>query len=813
MIRRLIAPLLIPLTIIATGLAAAPWLRAFPSSVLAIPLFGAVLLSVLVPVVAVQLGLRRLWQTALIDVVVWLLFSLVVVLHQPAGLADLWSGLVHGPSQLLTFALPLVSPRSLMIAPVALTWLAGAVAGECVARRWNNASPYLTWLVVLGLSIAGTERTVTTRHEERLVNLILGVGLLVVMLLIRSGASWVQQAESATDVTVDGALPLRGVGYGVLAAAAIAALAVAVVQAPAFTANSKVPQRVPAVKKSGPLAPVAFVSSLRPASRTDPGQEVFTVKVNSTAPAYVPIANVDYYSGDGWSFQRTFRPSGGVVPGETDPSLSRGRTEVTQSYHITAGPLTSAPWMPAMDRVHKVTGLSVNVDSGSAMVVPTATLSAGDNYEVSSSVSTTPFGSLPSTSLAATSTPPIDLQLPGELRQSLAELVQSFAAETGASATSDPIAFLLALQRDFENNYALFQAGASASLSASSPQPSDSPASGSSSPGSGDRAGGTSFADVLASIVSSTRTASPEQFATMFALIARQLGIPARVATGFRLTNGAKPSTTVPAGTYRVTTAQAWTWVEIPVRDKGWLIADVAPGSYSSARQSESAGVQSSSSPPPTKGIELSQSNGGHAVAPKSKTNTNHSSRSHSVWSYVLIAVLAVAVLALLVLLFLLLRKRRRRARRFRTPDPRGKVLGAWRESLDNLSESGLPQLTALTSAEVADRTRDRFGPSAGEQVNRLGTAANSAMYSSQQPVTPADADQAWLLQRAVVREIHDQLDLRSRIRSSLAYHHADAEPPTGPLSWQASPGASLTMQRPEPRTRSRRSRGRRRAH
>ncbi len=75
MIRRLIAPMLIPLTIIATGLAAAPWLRAFPSSVLTVPLLGAVLLSVLVPVAAVLLGVRRLWQTALIDVAVWLLFQ------------------------------------------------------------------------------------------------------------------------------------------------------------------------------------------------------------------------------------------------------------------------------------------------------------------------------------------------------------------------------------------------------------------------------------------------------------------------------------------------------------------------------------------------------------------------------------------------------------------------------------------------------------------------------------------------------------------------------------------------------------------
>ena len=818
MIRRLVAPLLIPLAVVAAGLAAAPWLRAFPASVLAGPLFGAVLLSTLLPAVVVALGARRLWISALVDVAAWLVFCLVVVLHEPTGFGDLWSGLVHGPSQLLTFALPLVSPRTLLVAPVTLAWLAGTVGGECAARRWNNAAPYLGWLVVLGLSVAATERTVTSTHDDRRVNLLLGVGLLVVMLLHRAAASWVQQSESATDVTIDGRLPLRSIGYGVLAAVAVAALAAAVVQAPAFTARAKTPQRVPEVRKSDPLTPLAFVSSLRPTQGTDPGRNLFTVRVGGTAPSYVPIADVDYYSGDGWSFQRTFRPSGGVVPNETDPSLRTAQRSVSQSYTIDAGPLTDSPWMPAMTRVRKITGVSVNVDAQSAMVVPTRNLSGGQRYDVSSTAPTTTFSDLSATSLAATSAPPGDTQLPGELRSSLAELVDAFAGETGTDPAANPIAFLLALQSDFQRNYALFQAGSPTGTSASAPSGASSSVRSSrsptpsGSPGTGaDRAGGTSFADVLASIVSSTRTATPEQYATMFALIARQLGIPARVATGFRLTSGSTAAATVPAGTYRVSTRQAWTWVEIPMRDHGWLVADVAPGSYSSARQTDSAGVQSSSSSaPPTQGIELSQTDAGHAVAPKSRTSNAGSSHGHSVWTLVWIAVVVVLVLILLVLLALLLRKRRRRRARLRAPDPRRRVLGAWRESLDTLSESGLPQLSTLTSTEVAFRTRERFGPRAGDQSLELGASANTAMYSSQHTITPADADRAWTLARGLRRDVRKQLDPRARVRSALAYHRAATAPPAGPGAWQGS-GPTAT---PAPSRRGRRRpAGRRRAH
>ena len=49
MIRRLVPALLVPLCVIASVLAAAPWLRAFPASVGAVPLFGAAVLSVIVP--------------------------------------------------------------------------------------------------------------------------------------------------------------------------------------------------------------------------------------------------------------------------------------------------------------------------------------------------------------------------------------------------------------------------------------------------------------------------------------------------------------------------------------------------------------------------------------------------------------------------------------------------------------------------------------------------------------------------------------------------------------------------------------------
>ena len=69
MIRRLVPQLLVPLAIVASVLGADPWLRAFPASVAAVPLFGAAALSIVIPVLAQRLG-ARLWLSAIIDVVV-----------------------------------------------------------------------------------------------------------------------------------------------------------------------------------------------------------------------------------------------------------------------------------------------------------------------------------------------------------------------------------------------------------------------------------------------------------------------------------------------------------------------------------------------------------------------------------------------------------------------------------------------------------------------------------------------------------------------------------------------------------------------
>jgi hypothetical protein len=808
-IRKLLPYTLLPLSLISCVLASAPWLRAFPSDVMAVPLFGAAVFSVLTPVIVVGIGVRKLWQTALIDLVLFVLYELVVTLREPAGFHHLYVGLIHGPAQILSFALPLMSPRTLLVAPVALCWVSGALIGECVARGWQSVLPYLTLVVTFGLAYAGTVRAITSASDGRRYDTLLAAALLLALLLLRAAQAWVVQDESAEMTQPEGILPLRGLVIGTMLAIAVAAAAAGVGQTSVFAGHPVVPARVPPLDQTNPLTPVAFIAGLRPEDPDSKGKELFKISTDRRTSNYVAIASVDYYDGDAWSFtNRTFRPSGGVIPADPDPDMRPRGPQVTQQYRIDDGPMTTAPWMPHLDRAQRVTGVAVNIDSTTGMIVPANPLRAGADYTVKSSVPRKDFGQLGSKDFISTSAPQVDTTLANGLSTPLGALISSLEAETGTSS-QQPIAFLQAVANEFRTKAAL--AGGTASSTPSpgqstpgarflapshtsrpaqhksptrtphptTPSPTPSPTTAASGP---PHTGGTTFADVLASIRAS-HAGTPEQFATLTALVARRLNVPAVVVSGFRVPLS-KGATQLGEGTHAVHAADAWTWVEIPVRGQGWVVLDPSPGTYSSQTPPHASAIPSPSpSPSPSKNALVTHANnGGNAVAPPS--HTPHAKNVSGI-AIAVIVLIGLVLFAVLVLCFLLARKQVRLRRRRRGGDPRRRLLGAWQESLDVLVESGLPDLTTATTAEVAQATEARFGDDPAQRVRFVGDAANVAIFSPTSWIGPEDADAAWQAQSQLTKAVRRELGLRDRFGAHLRYNQPRrAKAGAGPESW-----------------------------
>jgi transglutaminase-like putative cysteine protease len=747
-IRRLVPLAPLPLSVLATVLAATPWQRSFPASILPVPLYGAAVLSVCAAYLLVRLTGGRLVVSVLVEVLLWVGYELLVVLHAPLAGAQLWRGVVHGPAEILTFALPLVTPRSLLVAPVALTWLAGTVAGECRARRWTSLLPYVGWALSFALAWAATQRAGQTPAQERWYGIVLPALLLMTMLVLRACETWTARESGAVASTPGNLLPLRSVGLGVLVSVLVALVSGAAAHAAVFGGHAKAPGRAPSVNRSGLLTPVAYIAGLRPSDPTAVGSPVFTITLDNVAPGFVDIANVDTYDGQGWSFERTFRPAGGVVPADPDPALHPATPAITQHVLIADGPLAGSAWLPVMYRATRLSGIDVDVDPSTGMVVPAQPLRTGESYSATSAAPLADFAELAAPA-AATSPPPADLEIPPAVATQLATFVRGLAGEVGRSPTA-PMAYLQALLADLHSSkYALV---------------------GGSRPASAQRSASLGFADVLTSIGGRARAGTPEQFATLFALIARQLGVPARVATGFRISTGPTGSTVAAAGTYRVTTAQAWTWVQLAVRDVGWVTVDPSPSGYTDQqRQPPVTGhPQAAPSPVPTQAAEVNNS-GGHAVA---KPSTVASRPARSVWVAAALT-LAVAVAAVGVLLAALLGVGLlRRSRRRRADDPRLRLLGAWRESLDLLDNAGIAGLSRATTAEAVTATRAGFGPAAATQVSLLGTAANEAMYRPTAQVGADTADAGWQAYRALNRAVRESLPLRRRLSLSLRYRN-----------------------------------------
>ena len=76
---------------------------------------------------------------------------------------------------------------------------------------------------------------------------------------------------------------------------------------------------------------------------------------------------------------------------------------------------------------------------------------------------------------------------------------------------------------------------------------------------------------MLADILTRTHRGFCQQFASLMAVMLREMGIPARVALGF--TQGTKEGST-----WTAMAGDLHTWVEVPFAGYGWLSFDPTPG-------------------------------------------------------------------------------------------------------------------------------------------------------------------------------------------------------------------------------------------
>ncbi|MGI5347881.1 DUF3488 and transglutaminase-like domain-containing protein [Streptomyces sp. CA-250714] len=728
--------------------------RVFPVG----PLLPVLLIAVLVPM-ALAAGLfltqgrkgrsAPLWPSLVLSAVVWLVTVRVTLFHDAAGglasggaVGEVWSALLDAPHAILTTILPAPTGPDFLVLPHAVLWLASLAAVELALRTRSPLLPALPpvlafgFPLVLGVSGPGSNTLPAT-------GLVACTALLV---LLRSRA-----ARRGTVRTLSTGLPV----------VAVLALAAALLG-----------PRLPGLSSREPLdlredvrPPTVHPQSTSPLDQVGawlqhPETRLFTARTEGKDHNW-RLAVLDHYDGVKWTSDAELARSGGRVPPQLGADPGR-RERVEQRVTIQDLP---GIWLPAADRPSsvKITGKSkkgsgnegkgkadrearqLAVDPASGVLAlgkggATGTrINRGLSY---TAVSQAPVFDAKRLQYAAVPDGPAYTSLPRtDATGKPIKAIETFSklAATATAGSSYPYEQAHKLAAWLREHYRF--------------DPKSIP--------------GHAYRN-LEFFLTTGKHGTPEQFAASFAVMARTLGLPTRVAVGFRA-DGAGQQGSGKAGTAQLTGRDALAWPEVRFKGVGWVPFYPTPGQ---------ASKDGSSVPPAGQPKEREKADRDLAkkprpsVPPQQPDDSKDRDRRAAPADGAGLPAWAVAPLAVLLLLlaycgYAAWAPYRTRSRRRGARDPGQRVLGAWQQIVDRLTEIGLPATAAHTATEVAAFGVERIGGSGSEQLPALARLVNEVGYGGRTP-DEATADAAWRHCDAIEEVVARTVPRRERVKRAL---------------------------------------------
>nr|WP_245981870.1 transglutaminaseTgpA domain-containing protein [Streptomyces reniochalinae] len=686
-----------------------------------------------------------LWPSLVLNVVVWLVVVCATLFRgdASAGLptgeagATVWAALLDSPHAVLTTILPAPSGADFLVLPHAVVWLASLAATELALRTRGPLLPALPPVLAFGfplvLGVAGPGSNTPVAAGL--------VACAAVLVLLRSRAAG------------RGTVRMLSTGLPVVAVLALAA-ALLGPRLPGLSGRDpydlRQEVRTPTVhpRSTSPLDQVAAWSQ-------HPESRLFTAR--TTADRNWRLAVLDRYDGVKWTSGAHLARSGGRVPERRGPDPGR-RERVEQRVTVQNLP---GIWLPAADRPSSVTltgisgergahgagagRLAVDPDSGVVAVGEGGATGTRSNRGLSyTAVSQAPVYDPERLRYAAVPKGTGYKSLPRtDQAGEPVEAVETFRrlAATATAGSSYPYQQAYKLAGWLHEHYGF--------------DPKALP--------------GHAYRN-LEFFLTTGKHGTSEQFAASFAVMGRTLGLPTRVAVGFRAERDERPGAGG-KGTRQVTGQDALAWPEVRFEGVGWVPFYPTPGQASEEGASvppagqpeerEEADRDIAERPRPSVPPQQPEDSGG-----KDGRAAPSGGGGLPVWAYVLPSVL------LLVLAYggyavwapYRARRRRRGAR-----DPGQRVLGAWQQIVDRLTEIGLPATSAHTATEVAAFGLERVGGRGSEQLPALARLVNEVDYGGRVP-DEAAADAAWRHCDAIEEVVTRTVPRRERVKRALRW-------------------------------------------
>ena len=658
------------------------------------------------------------------------------------SLASLAIGTVFGWADLLTLSTPVGAPAYIAVVPFAASWLV-ALVSTVLATRWLAARPRTAWrfaiAVVPAFALYLTGILVGTSEAYQA-----GIRGAVFAVLVLVWLGW-RRPVGGEAATAIGSLRTRKIVGTVL----VVAVAVVAGGGAGFWFSPAKDQRfVLRDEIEPPFDPLDYPSPLA-------GFRHFTKQVTDddlfTATGLQPgdrirMATLDSYTGKLWNVTGADASTGGSGSYELVGRNLPAAPLVTPVPHDEVAITISGyrdVWVPGVGypRDFALTGgpsaglsdeLRYNAATGS--MVLTTGLREGDSYVVDAVTQEQPSAdALADVPIAAVELPPV---------QSVPDVVTAKAQEWAGTATS-PAAQLEAIRQ------AIVTQGYLSHGRASDSAPS--------------RAG--HGADRMSELLERPQmVGDEEQYASLFALMARSLGYPARVVMGFA------PEVVDAGSPVTVTGDDVTAWVEVAFDGVGWVSFDPTPDE-TDIPQDQVPKPQSEPQPqvrqPPRSDkepedlltpVELEQQDDDEDDLPFALPG----------WVYGIAGgLLGLAALIFVPLLVIAAVKshRMRKRRRGTTAD---QAAGAWEELADRYSELGYHVPPKLTRPLLATRLEQQF-PATEQQapprLRVLATSTDELVFSGREPA-PAEAESVWADALGAVEAARSSADGRTRLLS-----------------------------------------------
>jgi hypothetical protein len=275
--------------------------------------------------------------------------------------------------------------------------------------------------------------------------------------------------------------------------------------------------------------------------------------------------------------------------------------------------------------------------------------------------------------------------------------------------------------------------------------------------------GGGQQLKLIERFVENTKRGTAEQFVTAFVLLARSLGVDARVATGLVTPPGDRDQ---PLDLW---SDDAAVWPEVKLVGQGWLAFDPVPAQETSDEQplppppaAQSPSAVQPPIPPPADVVGEEQT-----VAPADQPGTTDWETVRT-WLTRGGLVAGLAVLPFLVAIGGILGiKWTRRRRRLRANDPARRITGAWANTTDSLVDAGLTIAPAWTNDRIAEEATE-IVPTAPHEVSRLAATATAITFGEETDDWHR-VDDAVTTARTVDHAIRDNQSRWQRIRWRLS--------------------------------------------